>query len=191
MKRFSFLCLLSLVTTVSAQRPNYAAEDQARETQDAIRQQTRKINRQIEDAAMADRATTGIVYGESKKNRRKSEESYQPDPAEFYRVLLIQQQQEEIARLKAEAEQPKIAPPAQSAAAQTKTKFEVETEASWNKTFQAFPAAADENSPFSKRMIEIANRLEKDGNPAVFRSDSPWIIARMVADEIQASKAAK
>ena len=47
-----------------------------------------------------------------------------------------------------------------------------------------YPDAGVTGSVFSNKMIEIADRLEKQGNPLVNEADSPLKVARMAAKEL-------
>lgn len=44
-----------------------------------------------------------------------------------------------------------------------------------------YPECAQPRSAFSRKMLEIADRLEREGNDLVYRSDSPERIADMAA----------
>ena len=56
------------------------------------------------------------------------------------------------------------------------------------KVVEYWPEAGDEKSEFSKRMVELADELEKSDDPElsqiVYEADSPLVIGRMVAKEL-------
>ena len=72
--------------------------------------------------------------------------------------------------------------------ASEQAKFTGTVSDSKTKAVANWPEAGDEKSAFSKRMVELADDLEKDPDPGlsalVYDADAPFVIARMVAKEL-------
>jgi hypothetical protein len=66
-------------------------------------------------------------------------------------------------------------------------KFTTTVNTSKAKAVNDWPEAGDDKSEFSKRMIDLADQLEKDPDPGlraiVYDADAPFVIAKMVAKE--------
>jgi hypothetical protein len=68
---------------------------------------------------------------------------------------------------------------------QTSPQFKAALENSKARAIQRYPDCADPKSQFSKKMVEIADRLETEGSNLVYQPESPERIADMVAGDLK------
>jgi hypothetical protein len=68
---------------------------------------------------------------------------------------------------------------------QTSPQFKAALEDSKGRAIQRYPDCADPQSQFSKKIVEIANRLEKEGSDLVYKAESPERIADMAAGDLK------
>jgi hypothetical protein len=68
---------------------------------------------------------------------------------------------------------------------QKSPEFKAAVEKSKARAIRRYPECANPNSQFSKKMVEIADRLEKEGNDLIYQADSPERIADMAASETE------
>ena len=68
--------------------------------------------------------------------------------------------------------------------AQQKAEFSKAVEQSKAEVLRIYPEAGVNGSELSKKIIEIADRMEAQGNPLVHKADAPLKIAQMAANEL-------
>jgi chromosome segregation ATPase len=88
------------------------------------------------------------------------------------------QYEEELQRMRAQYEQ---AGQQQANAQQEQADFDQRVEQSKQRVLQRYPDASDINSDFSKKMVEIRDRLEREGNPVIHQTAAHQRIADMAA----------
>lgn len=65
-----------------------------------------------------------------------------------------------------------------------KAEFDRAVKESRAEAVRLYPDAGIDGSDFSKKMIEIADRLEAEGNQLVYQADAPLRIAHMAANDL-------
>jgi hypothetical protein len=68
--------------------------------------------------------------------------------------------------------------------AQQKAEFSKAVEQSKAEVLRIYPDAGVDESPLRKKIIEIADRMEAQGNPLVHQADAPLKVAQMAANEL-------
>jgi hypothetical protein len=64
------------------------------------------------------------------------------------------------------------------------TQFKAAVAASKQTALRTYPDCGNPNSPLSKKMAEIGDRLEAQKNPIVYSYDAPFKVAQMAANEL-------